>query len=143
VFEESEDDKIDEDSEYRGYALDRPSMSSMRCVAAANNIRKPLDIFNKYTTELHHYRVLCIILLSSIKFWSSSSFSSSISLAIVMYNFIARLLANIEIKGFFYFYYITILDFTITCSLFLEKISTGGKSPQDEFHNFHPRDSFV
>jgi hypothetical protein len=45
-------------------------------------------------TELHHYRVTCIILLPSIKFQSrsSSSFSSSPSLAFDMYSFSAYLL---------------------------------------------------
>jgi hypothetical protein len=51
-------------------------------------------------TELHHYRVTCIILWPSIEFYSSpnssssssSSSSSTLSLAIVIYSCSARLL---------------------------------------------------
>jgi hypothetical protein len=42
--------------------------------------------------ELRRYRVTCIILLSRIKFWSSSTYSSSGSLAFITYTFNARLL---------------------------------------------------
>jgi hypothetical protein len=41
-------------------------------------------------TELHNYRLSCVVLLHGIKFYSSSS--SSGSLAFVMYTFSARLL---------------------------------------------------
>jgi hypothetical protein len=60
------------------------------------NITSPLRIHIPLInlTELHHYRVTCIILLPSIKFLStsSSSFILSLSLVFVMYTFSARLL---------------------------------------------------
>jgi hypothetical protein len=50
-------------------------------------------------TELHHYRVTCIIFLPRIKFWSNSgsSFSSSLSLAFVLYTFNASLLQALAV----------------------------------------------
>jgi hypothetical protein len=51
----------------------------IRCVTAAKNICKSLEVFNKYNisiedtfslawSELHHYRVACFILLPSVNF---------------------------------------------------------------------------
>jgi hypothetical protein len=56
------------------------------------NVTSPLMIHLplRNPTELHHYRVTCIVLLSRIKFSSTSS--SSLSLAFVICALSARLL---------------------------------------------------
>jgi hypothetical protein len=73
---------------------------SARCVTAANNICRSLNVYNKHNislddtfplltrTELRHHPVTCILLLPRIKI--DCSFSSSPSLAFVMYTFITN-----------------------------------------------------